>query len=189
MTAEPRSRHIVRWRRLDRPGIERATLSRSNGAWHLDGRIETDFGRGPARIRYRISLDEAWRTQAAWATLREGQDRRRIELFVRDHVDWFVNGEEQENLKRCIDLDLEVSPATNTIPIRRLDLKVGEARAIRVAWIRFPEFFVEPAAQRYTRRALRRYRFENVDSGFTADLKVDEEGLVLEYPGLWTRSP
>ena len=127
--------------------------------------------------------------ESAWATLREGQDRRRIELFVRDQTDWFVNGEEQENLKRVIDLDLEASPATNTIPIRRLDLKVGEARAIRVAWIRFPELRVEPAAQRYTRRALRRYGFENVDSGFTADLKVDEEGLVLEYPGLWTRSP
>src|SRR5207247_10149830 len=113
---------------------------------------------------YRISLDEAWRTQAAWATLREGQDRRRIELFVRDQTDWFVNGEEQENLKRCIDLDLEVSPATNTIPIRRLDLQAGAARAIRAAWIRFPEFFVEPAAQRSTRRARRRYRIANVDS-------------------------
>jgi len=189
MTTQGRARHIVRWRRLDRPGIERATLSPSNAAWHLDGRIETDFGQGPARIRYRISLDEAWRTQAAWATLREGPDRRRIELFVRDHTDWFVNGAEQANLRGCIDLDLEATPATNTIPIRRLDLKVGEARAIRVAWIRFPELRVEPVDQRYARGALRRYRFENVDSGYTTELKVDEEGLVLEYPGLWTRSP
>src|SRR5438067_13599187 len=114
MTAEPRSRHIVRWRRLDRPGIERATLSASNGAWHLDGRIETDFGRGPARIRYRIGLDEAWRTQSAWATLREGQDRRRMELFVRDQTDWLGDGEEQEYLMRVIDLDLEDSPDMNT---------------------------------------------------------------------------
>src|SRR5437667_303647 len=189
MTTQGRARHIVRWRRLDRPGIERATLSPSNAAWHLDGRIETDFGEGPARIRYRLSLDEAWRTQAAWATLREGPDRRRIELFVRDHPDWFVTGAEQANLRGCIDLDLEASPATNTIPIRRLDLKVGEARAIRVAWIRFPELRVEPVDQRYARGALRRYRFENVDSGYTTELKVDEEGLVLEYSGLWTRSP
>src|SRR5436305_11729 len=83
----------------------------------------------------------------------------------------------------------EALPDTNTIPIRRLDLKVGEARAIRVAWIRFPELRVEPGDQRYARGALRRYRFENVDSGYTTELKVDEEGLVLEYPGLWTRSP
>src|SRR5207237_2625915 len=102
------------------------------------------------------------------------------------HQDRFVNGEDQANLRGHIDLDAEASPATSTIPIRRLGRKVGEARAIRVAWIRFPGLRVEPVDQRYARRALRRYRFENVGSGYTTELKIDEEGLVLEYPGLWT---
>jgi hypothetical protein len=189
MTLRPPPRRIVRWRRLDRSGVERATLSPSKGAWHLDGRIEVDFGGGPTRIRYRIGLDEAWRTQTAWATLREGDDRRRIELFVRGRSGWFVDGQERGDLRACVDLDLEASPATNTIPIRRLGLKVGEGRSIRVAWIRFPDLRVERARQRYTRTALRRYRFESLDSGFAAELEVDDAGLVLEYPGLWTRAP
>src|SRR5207247_8692931 len=134
------------------------TLCPATSAWHLDGRIETDFAQGPARIRYRISLDEAWRTQAAWATLREGPDRRRIELFVRDHTDWFVNGAEQANLRGCIDLDLEASPATNTVPIRRLDLKVGQARGIRGAWSRFPGLRGETVDPRYARWDLPRHR-------------------------------
>src|SRR5206468_11761764 len=118
-----------------------------------------------------------------------GPGRRRIDLIVRDHAELSVTAAEAATPRRCTTLARERSHATNTIAIRRLDLKVGEARAIRVAWIRFPELRVEPVDQRYARRALRRYRFENVGSGYTTELKVDEVGLVLEYPGLWTRSP
>ena len=86
-------------------------------------------------------------------------------------------------------LDFEISPATNTLPIRRLDPKMGETRDIRVAWVRFPELRVEPTRQRYTRVAERRYRFENLDSGYSVEILVDDAGLVLEYPDLWARSP
>jgi hypothetical protein len=33
----------------------------------------------------------------------------------------------------------------------------------------------------------RLYRYEAVDRSFTADLTVDEDGLVTEYPGLFVR--
>ena len=32
------------------------------------------------------------------------------------------------------------------------------------------------------------YRFESLDGGFTADLPVDPDGLVLDYPGLFKRA-
>jgi hypothetical protein len=31
------------------------------------------------------------------------------------------------------------------------------------------------------------YRFENLESGFMAELQVDDYGLVVEYPGLFKR--
>ena len=107
------------------------------------------------------------------------------------HADggWILNGQEQADLRGCVDIDFEVSPATNTLPIRRLDPKMGETRDIRVAWVRFPELRVEPTRQRYTRVAGRRYRFENLDSGYSVEILVDDAGLVLEYPDLWARSP
>lgn len=31
------------------------------------------------------------------------------------------------------------------------------------------------------------YRYENLASGYTADLNVDAQGLVIDYPGDWKR--
>ena len=67
--------------------------------------------------------------------------------------------------------------------------KLGEARDIRVAWVRSPEFRVEPTHQRHTRVAKRQYRFENLDSGYSVEILMDGAGLVIEYPDLRKRSP
>jgi hypothetical protein len=94
---------------------------------------------------------------------------------------------ELPELAEFVDVDLEISPSTNTLPIRRLNLAIGESRELTAAWVRFPELTVEPLAQRYTRLAERRYRYESVVSGFTAELEVDDLGLVVTYEGLWQR--
>jgi hypothetical protein len=87
----------------------------------------------------------------------------------------------------CLDVDLAFTPATNILPLRRLDLAVGESREMTAAWVRFPELSVEPLAQRYTRLDERRVRYESRDGSFTAELEVDELGLVVSYPPLWER--
>jgi len=39
--------------------------------------------------------------------------------------------------------------------------------------------------QAYTRLTADTYRYENLPSGFTAELRVNEEGLVLDYGDIW----
>ena len=86
-------------------------------------------------------------------------------------------------LDGCIDADLEWSPSTNTLPIRRLGLAVGESRAVTAAWLRFPSLQVQRIDQSYERLAENRYRYR---SGlFTADLAVDDDGIVLQYGVNW----
>ncbi len=89
---------------------------------------------------------------------------------------------------------------TNTLPIRRLGLQPGESAELSVAYIDVPTLGVTPARQRYgclARSAEEgRYRYESLPSaalpgGFTDDLLVDADGLVVDYPKLfrrqWTR--
>jgi len=87
----------------------------------------------------------------------------------------------------CLDVDLAFTPATNILPLRRLALAVGESREVTAAWIRFPDLSVEPLPQRYTRRDDRLVRYESRGGAFTAELEVDELGLVVRYPPLWER--
>jgi uncharacterized protein len=182
-------RRTVRWQRLDRTGTERATLLPSKGKWNVDGRIETEVDGEAARLRYHVTCDGTWRTQVAWTSIKTATSRHRLGLFVTEDGRWIVNRKEQANLRNCVDIDIEMSPATNTLPIRRLAPKVGEARDIKVAWVRFPSLLVQPARQRYTRVAPRRYRFESPDTGFSVEILVDDAGLVIDYPGFWRRAP
>jgi len=87
----------------------------------------------------------------------------------------------------CLDVDLAFTPATNILPLRRLGLAVGESREMIAAWVRFPDLSIEPLAQRYTRLDERRVRYESRGGAFTAELEVDELGLVVRYPPLWER--
>jgi len=87
----------------------------------------------------------------------------------------------------CLDVDLAFTPATNFLPLRRLGLAVGESREMTAAWVRFPDLSVEPLAQRYTRLDEHRVRYESRGGAFTAELEVDELGLVVRYPPLWER--
>jgi hypothetical protein len=83
----------------------------------------------------------------------------------------------------CRDVDLAFTPATNTLPIRRLGLDVGDAANVGAAWVRWPELDVVPAQQRYERLTADRYRF--TQNGFSAEITIDSDGLVREYADIW----
>jgi hypothetical protein len=83
----------------------------------------------------------------------------------------------------AIDVDLGFSPLTNSLPIWRHDLEVGESREFDVAWVLFPSLAVERGRQTYTRTGPLRWRYASGD--FAADLEVGEDGLVEQYGDFW----
>ena len=57
-----------------------------------------------------------------------------------------------------------------------------------MAWVAAPDLTVETKPQAYTRLAERLFLFESLDgSGFKAELPVDQDGLVTDYPDLFLR--
>jgi uncharacterized protein len=93
------------------------------------------------------------------------------------------------DLKGCDDVDLGFTPATNLLPIRRLNLSIGAKAAVRAAWVRFPQLSVEVLDQSYTRLADDRYLYESAGGSFRRELLVDDVGFVLDYPDLWSAEP
>lgn len=101
-----------------------------------------------------------------------------------------TNGVLQSELAGCEDIDIWPTPFTNSFPIWRSGLAIGERREFRMAWICAPDLTIRAQSQAYTRLDDRLYRFENLDgSGFEADLTVDADGLVTDYPGYFARVP
>ncbi|MGH9096219.1 MAG: putative glycolipid-binding domain-containing protein [Acidimicrobiales bacterium] len=50
-----------------------------------------------------------------------------------------------------------------------------------------PDLRVQPDGQRYTGVSPNRIRFEALDGSFSATITVDNEGLVVDYPGIARR--
>jgi hypothetical protein len=65
--------------------------------------------------------------------------------------------------------------------------KSGAASSIIAAWVKFPDLTVQPLSQRYTQVAQNTYRYAS-NTGFSAEIVVDDLDLVTAYPSGWERN-
>lgn len=172
----------VLWRN-EEGGADRCTLESGTAGFRLHGIALLADDAAPVEARYAVDGDGFWRTRRADVVV--AWPDRLVELLLEaDGVGgWTLDGRKLAAVEGCLDVDLAFTPATNTLPLRRIELEVGEAAEVECAWLRFPELSVERALQRYERLASDRYRFSS--GSFSAELGVDRNGLVLDYSGLW----
>jgi hypothetical protein len=181
--------NTILWRRLDGPGHEFARLrdGGDDGRRVLDGVaifVEPDE-QMPCRLEYEVVCDAGWRTIAASAHGLVGDRPVHAELTVDARGRWRLNGVEVPAVDGCADVDLAFTPATNSLPIRRLGLAVGQRADARAAWLRYPEFDLAPLDQVYHRVDATTYEYESSGGHFRANLRVDCEGWVTSYENTW----
>ncbi|MGQ0712749.1 MAG: putative glycolipid-binding domain-containing protein [Gemmatimonadaceae bacterium] len=177
----------VLWRRRDRIALEHFELRVHANAVLLSGTVIMADDDAPLRAEYEVRCDRAWATRTVRVALRRGAESRELTLVTDDQRRWWRDGRELTPVAGCIDIDLSISPSTNTLPIRRLALERGQSRDVTAAWVRFPELSVEPLVQEYVRTDAGRYRYRSGGGEFTADIEVDEMGVVVDYPPAWER--
>ena len=177
---------VARWRDWSDEGIEHLVLREGPEGIHAEAAvIGADDGETFA-VRYRVTCDAGWRARHLEVGL-VGADRA-IVLSSDGAGSWVDRaGAARPDLAGAIDVDITATAFTNTLPIRRLQLRTGETETILVAWVEVPAFTVVAKPQRYTSLGPGRYRFEALDSGFTRDIEVDDDGLVRTYPDLFRR--
>jgi hypothetical protein len=177
----------ARWRSVSGSGLEHLDLRRDGEEVTAEGVIVGDRGALPYGVHYRILCDARWRTLLLQIHTTAGLTLR---LRADGNGHWSdVNGNEMTRLDGCIDVDLAGSPFTNTLPIRRLELTPEDRpRELKMVYIPFTTFMPTVDEQRYRCIATDTlYRYEAVDRSFTADLPVDRNGLVIDYPSLFVR--
>jgi hypothetical protein len=183
-----RQEATMAWKRVDAVGLERFELHGDASGWRLRGTILLVDKDVPFEARYELTCDRGWATRTVAVDVRGPRGDRSLRLTVDDGRWRDASGAEIEAFRGCVDADLGWSPSTNTLPIRRLDLAIGQAQATTAAWIRFPELILEPLPQEYLRLADRRYRYSSAGGSFVAELDVDVHGLVTRYGNIWSRA-
>jgi len=186
--------HTVLWRRLDLPGHETCRVQSLAAGWEIAGAAVFADEQQVCRLTYAVTCDSLWQTLSATVEGWIGDQDVNVEIVreVREAREaaggWRLNGRDCPQVAGCIDIDLNFSPSTNLLPIRRLAPEVGQAVQVRAAWLRFPSFELEPLEQVYTRREPNLYRYESAGGRFVAPVTVDDFGLVERYGDLWVRA-
>lgn len=182
-----KSRQMI-WRRLmDDQSLESAAFIPRSDGFEIGGTVLIAEAGEPLRVEYTVVCDGDSRTRRVVITQTFRGERRTLRLVHGGAGTWTKDGLLCADLAGCTDVDLGVSPSTNAMPIRRLDLAVGARATIQAAWVRFPSLDVVKAEQAYERLGPAQYRYESVASGFRAVLDVDDQGFPTEYAGIWRR--
>jgi uncharacterized protein len=176
------------WRRvLDDASFELCRFRRSRDAIHLSGTIFAAHENRPLEISYQILCDLDWRTREVAIQQREGFEHSDLKLAV-NAENWSEAGRGLLlEIAGCLDVDIELTPATNALPVNRLNLAIGESGEIQAAWIRLPSLAMVRAHQRYERLSDNIYRYTSVASGFQAEIEVGNFGLPVRYGNIWER--
>lgn len=185
-------RTIVQWCDWKGKGLDRCAFSQTGEGATFEG-VVIGSREGRYGAHYFVRTDTLFRTREVRVEYVEGP-RLHITADGEGHWHDLIRGKPISHLYGCIDVDIGVTPATNTLPIRRLNLKENESQDIVVAYVPLlsqieTDFLPQAAEQRYSCVALnQRYRYEGIFRGFTAELEIDPYGLVRDYPDTFRRT-
>lgn len=153
-------------------------LTRTDAGWSIQGTVLLPAEGEPARCEYRVDTGPEWTTRTVEISLTGVSFERHLRLAA-ETGRWSVDGDHDSSLDGCSDVDLRVTPATNTLPIRRHRADVGAEFTVSAAWVGLPDLRVVPSEQHYERLSETTYRYRA--GSFTADLVVDADGRVVHY--------
>ncbi len=175
-----------------RSGFEVAYFHAVESGWVIDGTTAAVENSQTWVVTYSIELDAAWLTRRAHIEAKTVSGSRETRLESDGAGRWLVNGVTAPDLNGCLDIDLESSAMTNTLPVHRLELPTGAQATVPAAYVRALDGNVERLEQIYLRiideGTHHRYNYSAPAFGFASCLVYDENGLVLDYPGLALRA-
>jgi hypothetical protein len=140
------------------------------------------------KVEYLIKTNQNWETVFLEIKSQHSNQTQLMRFEGDGKGNWMSNGKKADQFNGCIDVDISLTPFTNTLPIRRLNLGQNQTQEIRVIYCDLLERRIKSVQQRYTCLSNTKYRYENVPNDFEVTIEVDESGLVVDYPSLFVRT-
>ncbi|MET0392058.1 MAG: putative glycolipid-binding domain-containing protein [Chitinophagaceae bacterium] len=177
------SQHIVVWEGLDWKSMECLCWQQQEEGYVITSHLAGVIDARPFAIHYMIETDHHWNTEHVLVSDLNYPDRT-IDLYTDTQGKWFDRDTAIDELEGCLDVDISLTPFTNTLPMRRMSWAGQQPVTIEAAFIKLPEFRIEKSVQHYTRLAADTFLYESGTRDFKARLTVDQDLLVVHYPEL-----
>jgi hypothetical protein len=181
-------KRIASWKSLSAgQTLENCRIRQTPSGFLIESVINGVVEDQPTYCAYKIRTDKNWNTLEFLIYTWLGWEEHSITMKKNLSGIWERNGREANSFSECTDIDITLTPFTNTLPIKRMSFEIGETKTITVIYIDIAKQTIEPAMQIYTRLSQNVYRFETASGDFSAEITVDEDGFVTDYPTLFNR--
>lgn len=176
------------WTGQEYDSRENCLVNTTEKGTEVNSVIVGSYGLKIFRVAYRIRTNPGWET-VFFEVLSQHSDQIQCHRFESDGKgNWKSQGKPAPQYNGCIDIDISLTPFTNTLPINRLKLSPNASQEIQVIYLDLLEQQIFPVRQKYTCLSKTGYKYENVPNDFEAVVTVDEFGLVVGYPQLFVRT-
>jgi uncharacterized protein len=189
---------MLTWQADDGPGLEGTRLLSGHGGFRALGRMVRTEPAGGFTASYRLVVGEDGTLARLSITSATAERERHLTINRTDDGVWLLDtgsgtGETRSDFADAVDVDVAFSPLFNMLPIRRLGLHRRSAEhTLPMVFVALPDLGVRVVEQTYCTiseldesSGLARVGFRWDD--FTADLEVDADAVVTNYPGVARR--
>ena len=147
----------------------------------------------PYSASYALTTDETGVFQRLTVRTIRAQGEQHVTLTRSEEGIWLVDhgaGAVRTNFAGALDVDLAFSALFNALPVRRLNLhRVAGEHDLPMVFVDLPSLEVCQVRQTYRSVSLGDPAVVGYASdNFEAELTVDTDGLILDYPGLARRA-
>ncbi len=139
---------------------------------------------------YDLQTDETGATRRFGLTVTLAERERQLAIARDEENMWLLTdhqGERREGYNGALDVDVVFSPFFNALPVRRLGVhERAESVALPMVYVNVPDMSVNAATVSYASEG----RLDGIKlRSPVADtvVSVDEEGFIVDYPGLAER--
>ncbi|HEY0641528.1 MAG TPA: putative glycolipid-binding domain-containing protein [Pseudonocardiaceae bacterium] len=183
---------MLTWLGADSPRLEGARVMIGDRKLRATGALVASADEdGPAfSATYSVATGETGVVSRVSVRAVDAVGERQVQLHRSEEGIWLVDhgaGAERTDFEGAADVDVGYCVLFNALPVRRLGLLHTPAtHELPMVRVRLPELSVHLVRQTY--RSTPDSRVVTFTQGdFTADLTLDDNGMVLDYPGLAKR--
>jgi len=179
------------WKGIENATFEHCTVTRSPGNILVQSKLEGPVNNVHTIVEYEVRLTTSWIVTSVLLKMTlAGASEQVIKLTHNKLGDWADDSlHTLTDLETCMDVDISVTPFTNTLPLKRLCFKTGESRELKMVYFDLPSFEVKASRQRYTYLGNNRFIYEGIDTGYKNEIAFTPDGFVKLYPGLFELAP
>jgi len=176
------------WTGIEYYSLENCLVNTGNTGNEISSNIIGCFEQKIYSVAYFIETDINWQTRFLEINYRINNKENKITLQKDACNNWLFNNSRTDLFEHCIDVDISVTPFTNSLPVNRLKLLREQEAKINVIYINIFEQQVKALQQTYQRLSDGKFLYKNFPNDFEAEIEVDMYGFVINYPSLFKRT-